>query len=884
MSEPSTIIPVSLSASGYEDGLGRRTLEFDREAGVMLERLHLRPELRAFGTFLGDQVARSMAFNDERFARVRGMERDGRNVTVVSQFVAGNRLCDLLDAATSLPAHEATCPSVDAAMGFLLEMLPALGSLHEAVGHAHGTLAPGRIVLTPAGQIVILDSLFGPAIERLQFNRRVLWVEFGVAAPAAPGPARLDIAADIAQASLAAMMIVLSRPLREYEYPEGLPTLLTEVIEIAQIRGGSQFASGLHAFLQRTLPLPGRQPHDSAEDAATEVQAIAREIGVARCRTALGAFVEDMNRVLEDARDESEDVSMDSGDESITAAVDAFTAELVAESEIAFEDLPVEPVYAAALDVFEETTELHLDPVESSVSADPLEPAASEWPTSEWPRARTDLDLGDELPSIPAEEPYRLPADEPRTYEEPRTFNAAPEPFVAYASEAPEPISIVEPEAIPEPTLAPEPEYVAAPVSPVQADAASGSAREPRLADMMEPASMPPPMAAPEPMSAANPKPQPPQSKRKRRGSKAQRDKLRSNAVPVSNPPPVAPAPVQVPPAPVAASAPLGRAPIPVRESPAPIAVRQDRTPITVRPTPPPKPAALKIKTETPSGYDSGRTRPERDVDSILYLEREAPEPPSEFPWRMAAAAVVVMIVIVGVGRAYLPDRGDETGTKGPVAEAPVAPKRVDVAITGGSVTVTTQPAGAHVLLDGKAVGDTPVTLDGVVPGKHTVTLVTPAGTVKRTVRVETGKSVKLDIPIYSGMIAVFSPIPLDIAENGRSIGTSEQGRLILSPGRHALTLTNREFDYKGTQIVEIDPGEESSISVQPTGELNVNAVPWAEIWMEGKKVGETPVAGLRVPLGTHDIVFKNPQFPERHVTVKVSATTPSAASVDFSK
>lgn len=898
MSEPSTIIPVSLSASGYEDGLGRRTLDFDREAGVMLERLHLRPELRAFGTFLRDQVARSMAFTDERFARVRGMERDGRHVTVVSQFVAGNRLCDLLEAATNLPAHEATCPSVDAAMGFLLEVLPALGALHAAVGHAHGTLAPGRIVLTPAGQVVILDSLFGPAIERLQFNRRVLWAEFGVATPAAPGPARLEIAADIAQASLAAMMIVLSRPLRENEFPEALPTLLTEVIEIAQIRGGSQFASGLHTFLQRTLPLPERQPHDSAEDAATEVLAIAREIGVGRCRTALGAFVDDMNRVLEDARDESEDASMDSGGESIAAAVNAFTAELVAESEIGFEHLPIEPVYAAVPDVidenpeppiFEEKPELGLDPVESSVRADSVDPVVPEWPTSEWPRARVDLDdsvRADEFPSIPAEEPHRFSTDEPRTYEEPRTyaepraFDAEPEPFVANASEASEPVSIVEPEPLPEPTFAPEPEYVAAPASRVQAEPTPGSGREPRLADMMEPVSMPAPVAAPEPVPATTPKTQPAQSKRKRRGSKAQRDKLHSNAVPVSNPPPAAPAPVQVPPTPVAVAPPQSRASIPVRQAPAPIAVRQDPTPITVRPTPPPKPAALKIKAETPAGYDPGRIQ----ADSMLYLDRETPEAPSEFPWRMAAAAVVVMIVIVGAGRAYLPDRSDETDSKGAVAEAPVVPKRVDVAITAGSITVTTQPAGAHVSLDGKAVGDTPVTLDGVVPGKHLVTLVTSAGTVKRTVRVEPGKSVKLDIPIYSGLVAVFSPIPLDIAENGRSIGTSEQVRLILSPGRHVLTLTNREFGYKGTQIVEVDPGEETSISVQPTGELNANAVPWAEIWMEGKKVGETPVAGLKLPLGTHDIVFKNPQFPERHVTVKVTATTPAAAAVDFFK
>ena len=76
MSEPATILPVSVSASGYEDGLGRRTLEFDRETGVMLERLHLRPELGAFEAFLRERVARAVSFDDERFARVRGIDRE----------------------------------------------------------------------------------------------------------------------------------------------------------------------------------------------------------------------------------------------------------------------------------------------------------------------------------------------------------------------------------------------------------------------------------------------------------------------------------------------------------------------------------------------------------------------------------------------------------------------------------------------------------------------------------------------------------------------------------------------------------------------------------------------------------------------------------------
>ena len=96
MSEPATTLPVSVSASGYEDGLGRRTLEFDRETGVMLERLHLRPELGAFEAFLRERVARAVSFDDERFARVRGIDRESTGLTVVSHFVAGNRLYDLL--------------------------------------------------------------------------------------------------------------------------------------------------------------------------------------------------------------------------------------------------------------------------------------------------------------------------------------------------------------------------------------------------------------------------------------------------------------------------------------------------------------------------------------------------------------------------------------------------------------------------------------------------------------------------------------------------------------------------------------------------------------------------------------------------------------------
>src|SRR3954469_19287523 len=87
------------SSSGFEDGLGRRVLAFDRETGGMLERLVLRPELCAFEQALRERIAIGAALEDERFATPRSIERDadGRLV-IISEYVAGRRLSDIIEA------------------------------------------------------------------------------------------------------------------------------------------------------------------------------------------------------------------------------------------------------------------------------------------------------------------------------------------------------------------------------------------------------------------------------------------------------------------------------------------------------------------------------------------------------------------------------------------------------------------------------------------------------------------------------------------------------------------------------------------------------------------------------------------------------------------
>ncbi len=71
MAETSDSTAPSLSSSGYEDGLGRRTLAFDRETGGIQERLHLRPEFWAFERAIAARVRAAAERADAALARAR---------------------------------------------------------------------------------------------------------------------------------------------------------------------------------------------------------------------------------------------------------------------------------------------------------------------------------------------------------------------------------------------------------------------------------------------------------------------------------------------------------------------------------------------------------------------------------------------------------------------------------------------------------------------------------------------------------------------------------------------------------------------------------------------------------------------------------------------
>jgi hypothetical protein len=74
-----------------------------------------------------------------------------------------------------------------------------------------------------------------------------------------------------------------------------------------------------------------------------------------------------------------------------------------------------------------------------------------------------------------------------------------------------------------------------------------------------------------------------------------------------------------------------------------------------------------------------------------------------------------------------------------------------------------------------------------------------------------------------------------------------------------------------------------TSVAVDiPNGTVSINALPWAEVWLGGERIGDTPIANLSRPIGTYEVLLRHPQFGERKARLTVSAKQTTRLGVDM--
>jgi serine/threonine protein kinase len=209
-----------------------------------------------------------------------------------------------------------------------------------------------------------------------------------------------------------------------------------------------------------------------------------------------------------------------------------------------------------------------------------------------------------------------------------------------------------------------------------------------------------------------------------------------------------------------------------------------------------------------------------------------------------------------------------------------------------GELQIRTEPAGAQVSVDGHSLGKSPLTADGLSPGQHTVTLENELGTVTQKVTIESGTTASLVVPMnaprgapLSGWIAVSAAVDLQLYENQRLLGSSQTDRIMVPVGRHDLEIANEALGFRAARTVNVSPGQVASIKLDlPKAPMALNAAPWAEVWVDGNRVGETPIGSVPVSIGPHEVVFRHPELGERRVVTTVTLMGPAKVSVDMRK
>lgn len=210
---------------------------------------------------------------------------------------------------------------------------------------------------------------------------------------------------------------------------------------------------------------------------------------------------------------------------------------------------------------------------------------------------------------------------------------------------------------------------------------------------------------------------------------------------------------------------------------------------------------------------------------------------------------------------------------------------------SSGSLLVQSDPAGARVSVDGVEHGVAPVSVADLAPGEHEVVLQAEGGpAVRQRVVIQAGVTSSVLAPVstatagpVSGWLSVKSPVAIEIHENGRLIGTTESDRIMMAAGRHDIELVNDTLGYRVTRSIQVPPGKVTPLSIDmPQGMINVNASPWAEVWIDGRRVGETPIGNLPLGIGSHEVVFRHPQLGEKRQAVSVTLKAPVRLSVDM--
>lgn len=824
--------------------------------------LRIPPALATAGAFefaLRERVARLSAFEHPDFVAVRGVERltdEQATLGVWTDHVDGVRLSELLIRSVQRGLHF----DLNAALAVLRQIVPALAALHEALPDvAHGTLGPERLIVGPLGRVFVTDYVLGSAVEQLRYSQRKYWRDLRVAVPRPSGHPKVDQRADVTQLGVVALSLILGRPLRDDEYPTRVGDVVAAAWAVSSRGGFEPLPTGLRGWLGRALQLDARNSFANAIDACAELHRVLPEGGDALSRASFEAFL---------ASHEARGLVRPESSATTSSRRVQTASPLPHHPKVMSTSAPargaVAPARPEIASVAHEDEAGRLDEALVPTTHVPLPamvPVLAASPSS--------LDLFDSESSIEVRAESRSEA----LSAAPSVAAGAATPSAREAQRDERLESIPKPAALKAPlarqTLAPKSQIEPSEhhhdpsskhVTALWAASSKGGERRSGAA------------------SAIEPQPSVPTSRERRRPS----ERRSGGRWPLLHTTPGSPGVwrgMRV----VGFGLVLGAI---VAGS-----VAAGRRIGAARPEPHATTGTVHVQSNPPGArvVVDGQPQGETPVTVSLAPGAHAIELSNDAQVRLVAVEVAA-----GKETSHyieLPAPGPAVEPQRPHATAEQVPVKL------GRLDVSSDPPGVAISVDGVPRGETPTTVGDLAPGEHVLVASRPDGELRRVVSIEPGATQKLVLSVGTpqtepprpvaepGWVVVTAPIEMTVRENGRDLGKSGSERIALAPGRHVLELANDALGYGVRRTLQIRAGKLETVRlVVPTGSLAVNASPWADVWVDGHLVGQTPLSNISVAIGRHDITLRHPDLGERRQQVIVGAGEPARVTLDLER
>ncbi|MBI3200431.1 MAG: PEGA domain-containing protein [Myxococcales bacterium] len=270
---------------------------------------------------------------------------------------------------------------------------------------------------------------------------------------------------------------------------------------------------------------------------------------------------------------------------------------------------------------------------------------------------------------------------------------------------------------------------------------------------------------------------------------------------------------------------------------------------------------------------------------SLMPTAASVPPPAFEAPQKKSRAGAVAAVAVLSLG--LLGGLGF-AAVKGGSALGIGAPATGAVAITiagpgGASVD------GVRVLVDGAVKCESaPCKLTNLSAGTHFVSAEAPgfATTAARAISVERGGDAVLHIDLSpNARAAAATPAPAAKPEAQPTPVTelrTEDSAPRSAPVAAKADKAERTAKADKKDAKKDDAKKAVADDAAGQGTLNINSIPVANVVLDGRPVGSTPLVGLKVSAGPHSVVFIHPEQGRKASGTTVKAGATSTVAVRF--